>query len=524
VSLVLLLTVSLLTTMAPFDRDARAAGTPVVAVVDTATGPQLRTFVVSSSGDLARLRARPDVLAAGSASTRSLPAFDPVTASGFPDGDWGLARLGGERITAVGTGVGVVVAVLDTGVDAAHPELRSRVLPGKDFVDPAGDGRRDPNGHGTHVAGIVAAAADGSGTTGVAPAARILPVRVLAADGIGDDGVLALGIVWAAENGADIMNLSIGGAVPSTLLEDAIRFAFDRGVLVVISAGNDGAFSNTPSYPAAYPDAFAVGSTDAADRRSIFSNTGAYLDIAAPGSWIRSTWPGGGYQVLSGTSMAAPFVSGAAAVTLERTGLRGRDLAARLTRDAFDLGAAGRDDETGSGLVNPLAIIGEPLPALPSPNPSLPALPPLPPLPTPQLPALPQLPNLPAPTLPSLPVLPTPTLPTPTWPGLPALPARPNIPGTGTPSTPPVSGFRPAHVVKVVLTSRATTQGRQVSIRLEGAPALVANRRLEVVVAGRRTRVVTGWKGTATIRVRRGASVSVRLPASALHPEASASL
>ena len=495
----------------------------LVAVVSTGQGPQLRTFEVrpaDQAAETSRIRSRPDVLAAGTAATRSLPTQTVSPTGLLPDGDWGYRRLGGSEISRVGSGRGVIVAVLDTGVDARHPELQGRVLPGKDFVDPAGDGRSDPNGHGTHVAGVIAATADQNAVTGVAPSVSVLPVRVLGPDGVGDDAWLALGIVWAVDNGAQVLNLSVGGAVPSTLLEDSISYALDRGALVVVSAGNDGAFGNQPSYPAAYPAAFAVGATDASDRRSLFSNTGDYLDVAAPGSWIRSTWPGGGYQLLSGTSMAAPFVSGAAAVLLEATGVTGRELAARLRSSAIDLGPAGQDPEFGAGLVNPLAHIGVIPPALADASPALPQLP------TSPIPSLPQLPSLTPPSVPTLPVpvLPMPTLPVPSLPVPPALtppapPAvpvltKPSLPGAPSPPTRPIS----AGSFKIEMTTKVVSgNGRLVlEVTLRGPSALVGRRTLEVAANGRRFTVRTDWKGRARTPVHTG-RVSVLLPASTLH-------
>lgn len=501
-------------------------------------GLRVETFSVPEAGfsaELERIRNRPDVLAAGTAHERGLPTRVPSTQGLLPEGDWGYRRLGGSKLAALGTGSGVVVAVLDTGVDASHPDFGDRVLPGKDFVDPAGDARTDPNGHGTHVAGIIAAADDGAGITGVAPAARILPVRVLAENGVGDDAWLALGIVWAVDNGAHVLNLSVGGAVPSTLLEDSINYALDRGALVIISSGNDGAFKNEPSYPAAYPAAFAVGATDSSDRRSMFSNTGSYLDIAAPGSWIRSTWPGGRYQLLSGTSMAAPFVAGSAALLQEATGSRGRDLAALLTAHAIDLSPSGRDDLFGAGLVNPLGfkgVVPEPVekPASPPLMPTLPQLPlpTLPQLPSPTLPQLPSptLPEIPAPTLPSRPVLSPPRSPTiPVRPGLPA-PVTPPVsdpkpPAEPAPPTPPTrpSSFTLAISLKVTRIGAA----RFVEIQLSGPAPLLARRDIQVRSGARTVSLRTDWKGYARTKVAVG-KVVVSVAGGGLHPSAQGSL
>jgi serine protease len=472
---------------------------------------------------LVTLASDPSVLAAGPVHERTLVDTRTAGADPLEGSQWGWRRLGGERLSAVGDGAGLVVAVLDTGVDADHPDLSGRVLPGWDSMVENGDGRRDPNGHGTHVAGILAASAgNDEGIAGVAPGVSILPVRVLDATGNGDDDELALGIIWAVDHGADVMNLSIGGAVPSTLLEGAIDYALDAGVLVVVAAGNGGATGNEPSYPAAYPQVLAVGSTDSSDRRSIFSNTGTYVDIAAPGSWIVSTWPGGRYQTSSGTSMAAPFVTGAAALLQQRTGLEGRDLADRLVRDAIDMGVSGRDDEFGAGLVNPLAVIGEVpapippgerspvLPGLPS-LPPLPDLPPLPELVPPQLPevALPTLPPLPPLVMPELPrrPLPTPTVPLPA-PGelpnvSPGVPSPPTVPVLDRPpgNVPSVRDVRPQVVVRVARVATVGRSVREIRVVLEGPRPLVARQRLIFSNGRFRREVVTDWNGVAQVRV-----------------------
>jgi len=462
---------------------------------------------------LTSLDRRSDVIAAGVPQARSLLQLDDP----LVDSQWGWERIGGNELAEVGNGQGVTVAVLDTGVDATHPDLGGRVLPGWDSMDDTGDGRSDPNGHGTHVAGIIAATANNSlGIAGIAPAVDILPVRVLDASGNGDDDELAYGIIWAVDHGADILNLSIGGAVPSDLLKGAIDYALSMDVLVVVAAGNSGASGNEPSYPAAYEEALAVGATDSADRRSLFSNTGAYLDIAAPGSWIVSTWPGGRYQTSSGTSMAAPFVAATAALLQSRTGTKGRALGDLLTATAIDLGDPGRDDAFGAGLVNPLAAIGR----TPSPIPSERRAPVLPGLPS--LPALPELrvPALPAPQAPKSPSLPRrelPSFPSPTRPGLvlPPLPALPSLLPRLEPGRQP--GFDARSEVPITAQVRPTARGFVLDVQLTGPAPLVARQRLVVVTGSKRRSVLTDWNGRARVTVgREASSVTVVMTGTAL--------
>lgn len=470
---------------------------------------------------LAALDARPDVITAGVSQSRSLlEVDDPLVGS-----QWGWERLGGNDLAEVGNGQGVTVAVLDTGVDAAHPDLGGRVLPGWDSMVETGDGRVDPNGHGTHVAGIIAATADNAtGVAGVAPAVDILPVRVLDASGNGDDDELAYGIIWAVDHGADILNLSIGGAVPSSLLEGSIDYALSKNVLVVVAAGNNGATGNEPSYPGAYAQVLAVGATDSSDRRSLFSNTGSYLDLTAPGSWIVSTWPGGRYQTSSGTSMAAPFVAAAAALLQARTGVQGRALGELLVAGAVDLGPTGHDDAFGAGLVNPLAAIGRTPAPIPENRraPVLPGLPGMPALPELRVPELPALVPPPVPTLPPRALPPLPSLPPRSAPARPDLtpPALPSSPSTVPPSL-PMPERRPTGTdlrseVTVTVRPRSTPNGTVLDIRLVGPAPVIARQRLLVATGSKRYRVLTDWKGRATLTLTAASSATVTLAGSSL--------
>ena len=358
------------------------------------------------------------------------------------DEQWGYLRLGGPVLLDAGaTGSGVIVAVLDTGVDGTHPELAGRVLPGYDIVTrkPMPDAI-DPGGHGTHVAGIIAASAtNGQGGAGIAPGVRILPVRVLDDTGYGDDAGVAEGLVWAVDHGAAIVNMSLGTYDDNPAMRAAVVYAHSRGVAVVASAGNDRAGGPT-TYPAAYPDAFAVAAVSSADERAYFSTTGAYVDVAAPGQMIMSTYPGGGYVMMSGTSMAAPFVSGSIAVVIERTGLSPLDAAEAIRSTATDLGPVGRDDEYGAGLVSVTEasrVAGKqpPVAGPPTIMPGLPSLAPLP-FPTIATPSLPALPGVPAGSFPGLPQLPR--LAPGASPSLPALPGSTLKPVPSTPTQAPL--------------------------------------------------------------------------------------
>jgi thermitase len=229
----------------------------------------------------------------------------------FASQQWGPQKIQAHAAWDVTQGSSAVkIAVVDTGVQANHPDLAGKVINGWDFVydDSVPN---DANGHGTHVAGIAAAATNnGIGIAGMAPNVKILAVRVLDANGSGTLDDVAAGIRYAADQGAKVINLSLGSSVGSTTLQNAVNYAWNKGAVVVAAAGNSG--SSSPSYPAYYTNAIAVASTSSSDAKSSFSNWGSWVDVAAPGSNIYSTFKGSSYATLSGTSMAAPHVAGLA--------------------------------------------------------------------------------------------------------------------------------------------------------------------------------------------------------------------
>jgi type VII secretion-associated serine protease mycosin len=273
---------------------------------------------------------------------------------------WALDQTPFEMAWSTTHGTGVIVAVVDTGVDAAHEDLGSVVLPGIDYVDPSRDGRYDPAGHGTHVAGIIAARINnGRGIAGAAPGVRILPVRVLDADGSGVSSNVAAGIIWAADHGARVINVSLGGG-PSSGVQMAIRYALSKRAVVVAAAGNNGGSGNTAVYPAAYPEAVAVGSFDQNLAKSSFSNSASYVDLSAPGNEILSTWStsSSSYAVASGTSMATPYAAAEAAlVTATNPKLSAANVTSIMEATARDAGTPGFDSNYGHGEINPLAAV-----------------------------------------------------------------------------------------------------------------------------------------------------------------------
>lgn len=240
---------------------------------------------------------------------QSAPVDDPL----YPQ-QWALPAIGAPAAWAAlpAAAPPVTVAVIDSGICADHPDLAGRVLPGWDFVENDAD-PQDPFGHGCAVAGVIAAAHDSAGMAGVAPHARILPLRVLDAQGTGVYSNVAAAITQAADLGAQIINLSLGGSSPSTVLADAVDYAVARGVTVIAAAGNTG---GSVLYPAALAPVVAVAAVDPNLQRSSFSSYGPEIDLYAPGRDILTTRPGGAYAALSGTSFAAPQVAGVAALEL----------------------------------------------------------------------------------------------------------------------------------------------------------------------------------------------------------------
>lgn len=240
------------------------------------------------------------------------------------------------------------IAVVDTGISASHPDIVGKIVAQRDFVGNDRVAQEEPSGHGTHVAGIATAKTNNSkGIAGGCPDCTLLVAKVLTDQG-GFDSDISDGIVWSAESGAKVINLSLGGPEPATILKNAVDYAYNKGAVVVAAAGNSG--SNTLDYPAAYSNVIAVAATDANDRRAPFSNYGSYVDVAAPGVNILSTVPGG-YRYYSGTSFSSPHVAALAGL-LAAQGKSKSAIRLRILSTAKDLGAAGRDPYYGAGRID----------------------------------------------------------------------------------------------------------------------------------------------------------------------------
>ncbi len=252
-------------------------------------------------------------------------------------------------------GAGVKVGVIDTGCDDVHAEqgdLSGAVEAWKDFSG-SRRGPRDADGHGTHVAGIIAARRNKLGIVGVAPECKLCVAKALGDDGSGSMDAVAAALDWLCESGCRVVNMSLGGPDPDDRLQRRLRAANDAGVIVVCAAGNEG---GAVDYPGRWPECIAVSAVDKMRRIAPWSCRGEEVDVAAPGVEILSTFKGGTYASLSGTSMAAPFVAGLVALYLATPAGKNAKLAdvlAWLTKTATDAGRPGRDPLYGVGLPGP---------------------------------------------------------------------------------------------------------------------------------------------------------------------------
>jgi hypothetical protein len=269
---------------------------------------------------------------------------------------WHLERLSAipAWANATGMGRGVTVAVVDTGVQADHPDLLGALLPGWNVVDGTSQAT-DTHGHGTSVAGLLAARINnGVGVAGLAAGARILPIRVSQADGSARTSDIAMGIQWAAERGARVVNVSFDGVMGSMVIRSAAQALFRQGGLLVAAAGNRG---QQDTYTA-QPGLMVVGALDERDMRPAWATYGEHLALAAPGDGLWTTGLGGGYRVVWGTSFASPLVAAAAALVWEAApAASAAQVEQWLRESAVDLGVQGPDAQTGHGRLNAAAAV-----------------------------------------------------------------------------------------------------------------------------------------------------------------------
>ncbi len=274
---------------------------------------------------------------------------------------WGVSRVNGGS-----GGLGVKVAVLDTGVATNHLDLKNRVVDCKDFTKGLviRNGCSDGNGHGTHVAGTIAADSgiDGKGIIGVAPQSSLLAYKVCGNDGSCWSDDIAAAIEFAADRGANIVSMSLGGDSPVSIMRDAVDYAAGKNVLVIAAAGNDGPSDGSIDYPGAYANVVAVGASDSTNSIASFSSRGINyettpfvvedrdIEFAAPGVSIESTWNDGCYRTISGTSMATPHVSGVAALLWQGSASATRLALQEKAKAGSDIGRAGDDPDAGFGM------------------------------------------------------------------------------------------------------------------------------------------------------------------------------
>lgn len=240
-------------------------------------------------------------------------SIEYTTSDPYLSYEWGLEQINVHKVWDLNASdIAPMVAVVDTGVNVKHVDLKNNILKGYNIIDGTTD-VKDDCGHGTHIAGIAAAVTNNAtGIAGVSGNSKILPVKVLDEEGNGYSSDIAAGIKWAVDNGAKIINLSLGGTNYDNYLKEAVDYAIKKGCIIVAAAGNRGSYR--PTYPAAFEGVIAVAAVDSNNQLCNFSNFGRYIDIAAPGLDIYSTSSNGGYEYRSGTSMACAFVAGTIAL------------------------------------------------------------------------------------------------------------------------------------------------------------------------------------------------------------------
>src|SRR5213593_3768164 len=320
--------------------------------IEISSIPALRLHVIQVAPAelpqvLVNYQADPQVVSAEENKTRQSQTFP---ADALYQNQWSLPKIGWDLVFGNVTPTGsAIVAVLDTGVDAQHPDLAGNVIPGISILD-GSSGTTDPSGHGTWVAGIAAAQTNTTeGIAGVAYAGvRIMPVTVLDANGLGQDSDVIAGVIWAADHGADVIVMAFSNPGFSQNLQDALDYAWSKNVVLVAATGNDAV--STPTFPAGDRGVMGVSGTDPNDALAPFSNSGPSVFISAPATEIQTTTTGDAYTVISGTSASAAIVAGAAAFmkAVDPT-LTNGVIVGRLARMADP---AGTPDQTGNGRIN----------------------------------------------------------------------------------------------------------------------------------------------------------------------------
>ncbi len=276
------------------------------------------------------------------------PSPSPSTSQILP---WGVNRIDAEQVWSTTTADPIKVAIVDTGVDLDHPDLAANIKGGVNTIYPWRS-YDDDSGHGTHVGGIVAAVNNTIGVVGVGPQIDLYGVKVLNSGGSGYVSDIIEGIQWSINNNMQVINMSLGTTADVQAFHDAVTLAKNAGITIVAAAGNSGPAGNSVLYPAKYPEVIAVSASNKSDGQPSWSSGGPEVDLAAPGDSIYSTYRGGGYRTLSGTSMASPHVAGVAALVLAtHLGFTPDQVQAHLKSTAEFLSGLSSNQQ-GSGLVD----------------------------------------------------------------------------------------------------------------------------------------------------------------------------
>ncbi|MGW3858672.1 type VII secretion-associated serine protease mycosin [Micromonospora arida] len=286
-------------------------------------------------------------------------AAQPAAAAPRRAEQWYLDELRIDQVHKISTGRGVVVAVIDSGVEASHPDLRGQVLPGGRSYGASGDGRSDDDGHGTHMAGIIAAKPSRDGVDGIAPGAKILPIKMRKEDGSYTDAGVAKGIRMAVDGGAKVINMSIGGpGLANPVQKSAIQYALDHDVVLVASAGNTAKGHTAVGKPANTPGVIAVTGTTKGGAFWSGSVQGPEAVVAAPGDSVYNVTNEGGYGWGDGTSDSGAIVSALAAlIRAKYPDLNAPSVINRIIRTARDAGPSGRDPQYGFGVIDPMKAL-----------------------------------------------------------------------------------------------------------------------------------------------------------------------
>ncbi|MEV6600488.1 type VII secretion-associated serine protease mycosin [Actinoplanes sp. NPDC051346] len=346
---------------------AGLSATPVLASVSSLT-PSLASSPASSLAEPIAVDSSGVSTGGAGGLAGPLATPEPLRGDSVRSEQWHLKTLNVADAWTYSAGEGVTVAVIDSGVEASHVDLRGQVLKGLDLVDPSGNGDSDLVGHGTTVSALIAGRADDTaGVVGIAPKAKILPVRVLDRDNRYDDAmIVAKGVRWAVDNGARVINLSLGGNGSSPALAAALDYAFAKDVVVVACTGNASASTSSGVwYPAREPGVIAVaGMERGGDALWSGSITGKETVVTAPATELVGA-RADGYWRVQGTSFAAPMVSGTAALIRARwPTMPAGEVVNRIIKTAHDRGAQGRDSDFGFGLVDPAAALTAEIPAV----------------------------------------------------------------------------------------------------------------------------------------------------------------